>query len=298
MPNGLERLRTGAPLQQRRRFLGLAAACLLPFSSGCASRTATVAPWQKRLRGDTVALLGEVHDNAEDHRLRAHALRDAVAAGWRPAVVMEQFDLDRQQDIERSRQERPRDARHLIEAASPPHSGWEWSYYEPVIAMVLDYDLPLWAGNLPRAEAGRIVKEGYEAVLGEARVRELGLGSPVDPAWQAAQEREIDAGHCGALPPEILPRMARAQFARDAVMAHVMLQQAAGGVVLLAGNGHVRRDIGVPRWLEALPTERCLAVGFIEAGHVPAPGEFDAVVVAPAAERGDPCREFRLPRGT
>ena len=251
------------------------------------------ASWQRRLRHDSVALLGEVHDNAEVHRLRAEALRNAVAAGWRPAVVMEQFDLDRQHDIERSRQERPRDARHVIEAATPPRSGWEWSYYEPIIAMVLEYELPLWAGNLPRAEAGRVVKEGYEAALGEARVRELGLGSPVDPAWQAAQEGEIDAGHCGALPAEVLPNMARAQFARDAVMAHVLLHHAAGGVVLLAGNGHVRRDIGVPRWMGALPPERCLAVGFIEAGNAPAPGQFDAVVVAPPVDRGDPCLEFR-----
>ena len=47
------------------------------------------------------------------------------------------------------------------------------------------------------------------------------------------------------------PRMAQAQFARDAVMAEVLRRSApqGGGVVLLAGNGHVRRDIGVPRWL-------------------------------------------------
>ena len=51
------------------------------------------------------------------------------------------------------------------------------------------------------------------------------------------------------------PLMARAQFARDAVMARALAAHAERGVVLLAGNGHVRRDIGVPRWL-ASPAPR------------------------------------------
>jgi len=45
-----------------------------------------------------------VHDNAALHRDRLDVLRRAVAhAGWRPAIAMEQFDIDRQPDIERAR---------------------------------------------------------------------------------------------------------------------------------------------------------------------------------------------------
>jgi uncharacterized iron-regulated protein len=36
------------------------------------------------------------------------------------------------------------------------------------------------------------------------------------------------------------------------------------GVVLIAGNDHVRRDIGVPRWLDASLQGRVEVVGQVE----------------------------------
>ncbi len=269
------------------------ASLLLPAIGGCASLLVAAPDWEARLRDDTVALLGEVHDNPEQHRLRAAALRRACERGWRPAIVMEQFDIDRQADLERSRSEAPRDAGRLIARASPAHSGWQWPLYAPLIALALAFDLPLYAGNLSRADGARIVREGDEAVFGRQRVHELGLDAPIAPDWQAAQEREIDAGHCGALPPSLLPAMARAQFARDAAMAQVLRNHAPRGAVLIAGNGHVRRDIGVPRWLAAVPADRMLVVGYVEAGDAVPAGRFDALVVTAAAERADPCNSLR-----
>ena len=111
---------------------------------------------------------------------------------------------------------------------------------------------------------------------------------------QSAQEREIDAGHSHALPPAMWLRMARAQLARDAVMADVLRRASgAGGVVLLAGNGHVRRDIGVPRWLGAI-NDRVFAVGYLEIDDETTPvTAFDAFVRTVAAERVDPCAQFK-----
>ena len=87
--------------------------------------------------------------------------------------------------------------------------------------------------------------------------------------------------------------MARAQFARDAVMADVLRRGAQdGGVVLLAGNGHIRRDIGVPRWLGA-EHDRVFAVGYLELDDAATPVTvFDAVVRTAVAERADPCAGF------
>lgn len=261
--------------------------------AGCAASPRRPYAWEERLQRSTVALLGEVHDNAEHHRLRAAILRHAFEAGWRPAVVMEQFDLDRQADIERSRGERPRDAKHLIAQAGAA-KGWQWPDYEPLVALALEFDLPLLAGNLPRSQAVRVMRDGHEAVFGWERVRELGLDRKPDTAWQAAQEHEIDIGHCGALPRSVWAGMARAQFARDAVMAQLLRQHATRGVVLLAGNGHVRRDIGVPRWLAERSAQSLLAVGFVESDGAPiAADQFDAVVITERAARPDPCEAFR-----
>jgi uncharacterized iron-regulated protein len=277
------------------------AACLLAMWLGACTTTAPVDDWQSRLQGNAVVMLGEVHDNAQQHRLRWEVLQRAFAAGWRPAIAMEQFDREHQADIDRARRERPADAQHLIDLAAPPSAragkGWNWDFYRPFVELALRYDVPLLAVNLSNADTTRIVRGGYAAVFDDARTAALGLSVPVAADMQWAQEREIDTGHCHALPRAVWPRMARAQFARDAVMAQVLRQHAQGGVVLLAGNGHVRRDIGVPRWL-GIERGQVFTVGYLERADDSTPvAAFDAVVRTAVADRGDPCAEFERRTG-
>jgi uncharacterized iron-regulated protein len=274
---------------------------LCAFVAACTAPP-PVAGWQARLRGNAVVLLGEVHDNAQQHRLRLDVLRRAFAAGWRPAIVMEQFDRERQAEIDRARRERPADAQHVIDLAATPvksgAGGWNWDFYRPFVALALQYDVPLVAANLSNADTVRIVRGGYAAIFDSAAIATLGLDRPVAADWQRAQESEIDAGHCHTLPPDVWPRMARAQFARDAVMARILGEHAGTGAVLLAGNGHVRRDIGVPRWL-GVDGSRVLSVGYLEEGDDSTPGSaFDAVVRTPAAQRTDPCAGLRSRSGS
>jgi uncharacterized iron-regulated protein len=284
----------------RSQMLRFALPCLVSVVAACAT-VEPVQPWESRLAGNAIVLLGEVHDNAAQHRLRLDLLRRAFAAGWRPAIVMEQFDVDRQADIDRARREQPRDAQHVIDEATPraaqAGAGWNWAFYEPYVALALAYDVPLLAANLATADTRRIARGGLAASFDEKRLAALGLDRPIAAEWQQAQEREINRGHCGALPATLWPRMAQAQFARDAVMADVLRQQAQRGAVLLAGNGHVRRDLGVPRWLAA-EAPRVFTVGLLEQGDTQTqPGAFDATLRTEAAERADPCAGFKLPAG-
>ena len=272
---------------------------LLAALLGACAATVPTHGWEDRLQGEAVVLLGEVHDNAQQHRLRLALLRRALAAGWRPAIAMEQFDRERQIDIERARRERPNDAQHVIDLAAPartpPGSGWNWDFYRPVVALALQYELPLVAANLSNADTAKIVRGGYAAVFDSPSLAMLGLDQPIADDWQLAQEREIDAGHCRALPPAMWPRLARAQFARDAVMAQALRRHAERGVVLVAGNGHVRRDIGVPRWLGIDPA-RVFTVAYLEDtdGSTPV-SAFDAAIRTEAAQRSDPCAGFNPP---
>ena len=293
-------LRKALPIQAEAPA---AASCLkmavvvLATLLGACTTTPPPDSWDHRLRGDAVVLLGEVHDNAQQHRLRRAALQRAFASGWRPAIAMEQIDRERQADIDRARRERPRDAQHVIDVAAPSaagaRGGWNWDFYRPYIELALRYDVPLIAANLSNADATTIVRGGYSAVFDDATIAALGLGVPVAAELQSAQERAIDAGHCHALPPSLWPRMARAQLARDAVMAEALRRGAsAGGIVLLAGNGHVRHDTGVPRWLDTLKS-RLFAVGYLEISDDSTPvTAFDAVVRTAVQERPDPCAEF------
>jgi uncharacterized iron-regulated protein len=69
---------------------------------------------------------------------------------------------------------------------------------------------------------------------------------------------------------------------------------AARGVLLLAGNGHVRRDIGVPYWLDAPLRERARAVGWVERGD--AVQAFDERIEFEPHPRPDPCAAMKAPR--
>src|SRR5262245_50207719 len=225
---GMDRARGRVELRRRDVLRAGVAGAGARASVGCAtSSSAPQRDWVAQLSGSTLALLGEVHDNPEHHRLRAAALRQAFDGGWRPAIVMEQFDLDRQSDIDRARGERPGDAAYLIAQASG--RGWRWSDYQAFVELALQYQLPLLAGNLPRTTTSRLARDDYASVLGATQLRDWRLADAPDAAWQAAQEREIDLGHCGALPQRMWAALARGQFARDAAMAHLLSQHASSG---------------------------------------------------------------------
>jgi uncharacterized iron-regulated protein len=221
----------------RARHHGLALALVCASVAACATAPAT-AP--------AILLLGEVHDNPDGHRQRFEQLRTRVDAGWRPAIAMEQFDRDKQAVLTDAQASCP-DADCIIAKAGNPKS-WQWPLYWPVIALAQRYKLTLLAANLSRADAGLVMKGGLAAALDPATIAAFRLGEPLPAGLVAAQEAEIIAAHCGQLPPQMAPGMALAQIARDVWMTKTVIDHRQA-VVLLAGNGHVRRDIGVGRWL-------------------------------------------------
>jgi uncharacterized iron-regulated protein len=90
--------------------------------------------------------------------------------------------------------------------------------------------------------------------------------------------------------------MVAVQRLRDAVLARAVVQAMAetgGPVAVITGNGHARRDWGVPAYLSRVAPEwEVFVLGQTEAG-APLAGGFDAVLSAPAVDRPDPCAAFR-----
>jgi len=244
------------------------------------------------MRGHGIVLLGEVHDNAPQHALRAAALRQLVVRGARPAIAFEQFDRERQPDIDRARRERPRDANYLI-AQAKGREDWQWGFYRPFVELALEYDLPILAANLSRDKAMHVAIDGWATIF-DVRMRdELKLDSlPAD--FRRKHEDAIAAGHCNLLRAEELPARARAQIARDIIMARVIRPYVDRGVVLLAGNGHVRRDIGVRFWLMAEEQRSAVSIGALERNDdTSAPEDvedFDVYVITERVARADPCK--------
>ena len=262
---------------------GLSALCAaLAFGSAHAATQLppTVDALAAAMQGHRVVLLGEVHDNAAQHALRVAALRKLVEQGARPAIAFEQFDRERQDAIDRARKERPKDADYLIAEAKGSPS-WQWELYKPFVALALEYDLPIVAANLSRSDAMKLA------------TRSPPPRPDVPREFVRAHEDAIAQGHCNLLPREALPGMARAQIARDRALASAIALYAARGVVLLTGNGHARKDIGVPHWLAPEARTAALSIAFVERGGDEPVADFDAYVVTEAAPRPDQCEALR-----
>lgn len=120
-----------------------------------------------------------------------------------------------------------------------------------------------------------------------------------------ALDEALINGHCKQLPASALPAMTRFQRSRDASLAQPVLLDPDRRTLILAGNGHVGRVHGVPRYLGAQAT-RAITVGFVErpAGSPPGPRDTDRadydwiVVTEPVADRDDPCKAFSPPAPT
>ncbi|NVM75011.1 putative iron-regulated protein [Duganella sp. SG902] len=268
---------------------GLAAAVLL---AGCASGgkpAGTLSTGLLEADNPQVLLLGEVHDNAEGHKLRYELLRQRVEAGWRPVLVMEQFDRENQ-DLLTKAQKGCLDAQCVIRVAGGAR--WDWQLYYPVIQLALDHQLALVAGNLSRADASRVVRDGVASSFDPQSVKEYKLDQPLPAAVVGAQQQEIMAGHCNMLPEMMAGGMVNAQVARDVWMARIIRDQLPRDVVLIAGNGHVRKDIGVGYWLrQVAPALKVRSVGFIEGGGNG--GRYDSIQTVAPQTRDDPCKQVK-----
>jgi uncharacterized iron-regulated protein len=235
-------------------------------------------------------LLGEIHDNPAHHAARAALL--AADAGRKPAVVFEQLGRT-------AAPISPPAAGETEEAWLDAHGfdrkGWKWPLHKPVVDAAIAHAGGIWGSNLSREALRSVVRGGVSAAPPE--LGRLVDQAPLDTAARAAIDHELFEDHCGKLPAAMMPGMRAAQEVRDAAMTDALLAAGtAGPAWLIAGDGHVRMDMGVPRFLRKLaPGKKQLVVGFVERGTeeaVPGPAagrRYQILVITPPAEREDPC---------
>lgn len=243
----------------------------------------------RRMAAADFVLLGELHDNGAHHRARGALL--AASAGH-PSVVFEQFARS-DAPIPPPAAGESMDA--WLDAHGFDRKNWRWPLHAPVVDAAIAAGRSLRGSGLSREMLRSVVREGTGAA--PAELRALLERSPLDSAAQAAIDAELMEGHCGKLPASMMPGMRAAQEVRDAAMAAALLAGGAGGPAwLIAGNGHVRMDMGVPRLLrQAAPGKQVLAVGLLERGTAEAaPGAatgrlYNVIIITPPAEREDPC---------
>lgn len=238
------------------------------------------------LSAQDVVILGEIHDNPAHHVVQA----DRVAEFDPKALVFEMLTAEQ---ADRITPDLLQDAAALEAALGWSESGWpDFSMYYPIFVAS---DAQIFGAAVPREAARQSMSSGLAAAFGEDADR-FGLTRPLPAAEQAAREKLQSAAHCDALPPDMLAPMVDIQRLRDATLAREVtraLADTGGPVAVITGNGHARKDWGVPAILAQLAPDLDVQVlGQTEDG-APLEGGFDEVHSSPAHPRPDPCLAFQ-----
>lgn len=269
-------------------LLGMASAAQAQIIDLQAGTELSEAALVERLRDADIVLLGELHDNAEHHRLRGRLI--AQFATLDTTVVAEHLPANR-----RVRFRGATDAD--LEAAGFNRKGWGWPLHAPLFEAIRAAELRLVGGNLPAGMSKELFARG-EAAL-PLTVAALVKDASLNPQATRQLRQDLVDGHCGKLPEKYLAPMQLVQRATDTSMADVLM--ASRPSVLIAGNGHVRRDYGVPQVVAAVaPQLSVVSIGFVERGNAAQElikseaGRYDVLWLTDKTERADPCENFRL----
>jgi uncharacterized iron-regulated protein len=233
-------------------------------------------------------LVGELHDAPEHQALQRDTVRQLADRGELAAVVLEMVEQGR------ATTGLPTDAsearvREALDWSADRNAGaWPWTVYGPVVMTAVRAGAPVLGGNLPRAQ--------MRASMGEAS-----LDASLPPLALAQQREAIREGHCNLLPDAQIAPMTRIQLARDRAMAQtaVSAQRAGRTVLLIAGNGHVQRDLGVPRHL---PSDQAHRVVMALARDAAAPtleasAQADRIWVTPPRPPKNHCADMKRQMG-
>ncbi|MFM1817085.1 MAG: hypothetical protein RLZ98_3780 [Pseudomonadota bacterium] len=270
-----------------------------------------VAVLQASLGAADFVLLGEVHDNPDHHRLQAFAIR-TIAVRRKLPVVMEMLSADQSDGLAQfySGGEGASGAMNpdrLFDKVDWDKSGWPArDVYRPLVAEIIASGMQIHIGSDGRKSVRAIGRVGFDD-LSVGRLKRLGLDAALSEDLLLALKRELISSHCGLVGKNAILAMATVQRYRDGYMAAALVRQGKKeGAVLIAGNGHVRKDRGVPWYLDRIASDRTSVVVMVveveqdendPGSYMPKSPDGEAVadylVFTPRARRADPCEQMR-----
>jgi uncharacterized iron-regulated protein len=244
----------------------------------------------KHLRGGSIILIGERHDQPDHHRLQAWILD-----GLQPGALVG-FEMLDEADVPRMN--------GVVDTSSIGHrtrwaeSGWpDFEIYRPI------FDALFKRKHTPAAIHPS--RDRIRALMGSPTSQQAGRKAehdreaehdPVSTEGMAALKADIKKAHCGHATPTLVKAMVRAQRFKDRFMSARLNVLAKGRqAVVIAGNGHVRKDYGMPNYLSG----SSLSIGILEVSPdrlKPSdydPEIYDFIWFTPRLDDLDACSKFR-----
>jgi uncharacterized iron-regulated protein len=259
----------------------------------------SVANLQTELSRGDYLLLGEKHDNPDHHALQALVTIAILQSNKLSALSLEMMDSTIQSKLDLILDQDFGSLDDLKSYLDWDSDGWNWDFYSPLIQLAVNASIPLYAGN--------ISTETMRSVYGAEQASPL--QKIVGPEVMDQLLSDIDSSHCGLLPESQFPPMVAVQQARDSAMASSLVQTQPNRLsILIAGNYHVRQDLGVPNYLLAsngdLERDDIVSLAFIEVSEELTNAEdyvestagvsaYDYIWFTPAVSNEDYCASLR-----
>lgn len=255
----------------------------------------------ENLEGVGYLLLGEKHDNPDHHALQLRVLDHLLASSGVSNVSFEMMSSEQQPLLSGLSSMQRSSLDEINDYLEWDNDGWNWNYYGPLVRSAI--------GSGAMVSAANISNEEMMQVYGQPTLDTV--ADVLDESTMAALEKDIDESHCGMLPESQFPAMVRVQQARDFAMAQSLaVTRSQQPQVLIAGNYHIRRDLGVPNYIlharPELSDEQIVSLAFIEvAGSSDNPADYlqqfgstkayDYIWFTPAISDEDYCASLGQP---
>jgi len=252
------------------------------WPGGAEAPDAPIARRVEALLPTDALLLGEQHDAPEHHAIERETVEALAARGRLAALALEMA-------------EEGNGTAHLPAAATEAQvrtalswsdKAWPWADYGPAVMAAVRAGVPVVGANLPRAR----MKDA---------MADVSLDVQLNGEAYTAQQDAVREGHCKLLPESQIVPMTRIQVGRDRAMAQAIVKARQPGrtVLLIAGAGHVDRQLGVAQHLPNEVSFKAVRLLAAPAGADATSAGYDRTWRTPPLPEKDYCAELRKSMG-
>lgn len=208
------------------------------------SKTLNYQEFMQEISNYKFILLGEFHDNFYHHELRSKIIKSFDAN--KTTVIAEHFDFGKKIDPDT-------DILKSLKEAGFDEIGWQWPIHQKLFESIINSKIDFIGGNLPKNKKPQNISE----------LEKLIAQTPLDQNATNALEDDLIVGHCNMISKKQTKPMKIIQMQKDASMAIALTKFQRDINFLIAGNGHIQKNYGIPRLLNHLnPNQKNISVGF------------------------------------
>jgi uncharacterized iron-regulated protein len=250
-------------------------------------------------------LIGEVHDNPQHHEWQANIMKELVKT---PTVLgFEQLSSFQQSSLDEYLTNNHQNPSGIGRAVLWEQSGWPpFTIYLPIFEVALTNHWQILGMMFPKEKMKPVYQKGAAAVLPAAAMAILNPEN-FSPETKNEMAKLMYLAHCSMMPQDKMMPMVRVQIAKDAYMAHQISTAAKEKrAVIIAGNGHVRKDWGIPHFLQKIGRkgqQTVISIVEVDKGKLDpslymesSPRLSDFVIFTASYQRKDPCESLKHPK--